>query len=101
MNHVFRWVWGILSLLSCGWLVIGLTVLSSATDKQMASAQAQQSAAYGLGTLAAAGGSTLVVLCTGVPALLLFAFLFWRNGVAIRESKRHEETIAAMRTRNE
>jgi uncharacterized membrane protein len=101
VEKVFRWVWGILTLLSCGWVTMGLMAVVDVADKQLGTTQAQTSAAYQAGTMLGGGISTAFFLCTGVPALLLFAFLFWRNGVAIRESKRHEETIAAMRARYE
>lgn len=101
VEKVFRWVWGILTLLACGWVSLGLMSVVNVADKQLGSAQAQASAAYQAGTMIGGGISTALFLCTGVPALLLFGFLYWRNGVAIRESKRHEETIAAMRARYE
>lgn len=94
---VFRIVWGILTLLSVGWICYGISTLTSVTGNQLSTAEAQRSAGYQAGTLLGGGIGLTVVLCTGVPALLIFGILYWRNGVAIRETKKHNQMVDAMR----
>lgn len=94
---VFRIVWGILTLLALGWICYGITTLASVTGEQLNTTEAQASAGYQAGTVIGGGIGLTVVLCTGVPALLIFGILYWRNGVAIRETKKHNQMVDAMR----
>jgi hypothetical protein len=95
----FRIVWGILTLLSIGWMCYGLTVTATVTNNQLETAQARSSEAYQAGTMLGASAGLSFFVCSGLPFLLVFGLLYWRNGVAIREAKRHEQTIEAMRRR--
>lgn len=93
----------VLAILSLGWIVWGLSVTGGAvgTSSERADATYQQdsieraSATVGIGI--GAGLSTAIFLCTGLPLLLLFSLLAWRNGVGLREKQRHEEMLAAVR----
>lgn len=88
----FRIVWGILTLLSIGWVCYGITVTASAVNTTTDTVNAQ-STAYQAGTAIGAGLSITVFLCTGIPLLLFFGFLYWRNGVAIREARRFNKSM--------
>lgn len=101
MARTFRIVWGLLTLAALGWVCYGLTVTSGAVGSQLGTTTAQRSEAFQAGTLIGGGLGVGFFLCTGLPFLLLFGFLYWRNGVAIRESKRHAETIQALGNRGE
>jgi hypothetical protein len=96
LAKTFRIVWGILTLLAMSWLCYGLTTVSNVASNQLESATARSSDAYQAGTAIGASLGIGFFLCTGFPFLLLFGFLYWRNGVAIREAKRHAQTIEAM-----
>lgn len=116
MNRAFRWIWGIATLLSCGWIVYGLAATSAVVSQVASVTPTVQvvknaagtpvatvdpkliQAAAAAGTVVGAGISTTIFLCTGIPALLLFGFLYWRNGVAMRNAKQHAETIDALKT---
>lgn len=99
LARTFRIVWGLLTLLAVGWLCYGLTTVSNVASNQLDSAVARNSEAYQAGTAIGASLGIGFFLCTGLPFLLLFGFLYWRNGVAIREAKRHAQTIEAMQRR--
>ena len=38
-----------------------------------------------------------IFLCTGIPLFFFFALLAWRNSVGLRNERKHQETLAAMR----
>lgn len=113
LARTFRWVWGILTLMSCGWIVYGLSATSSAVTQVISITPTVITNAAGtpLPTAdpelvqaatvigAGIGGSITIgiVLCTGVPLFLFFGFLYWRNGVAIRRAREHAETIDAIK----
>ncbi len=64
------------------------------TDAQSGSVKTESASDLGIGI-----GATLSLgtfLCTGLPFFLFFGFLFWRNGVAMRDSKRHQETLSVL-----
>jgi len=86
----FRGVWGLLFLVSIAGMCYG--TMASAGDPAMEG----RSEAYQAGAFL---GGFSFVLCIGVPAALIFGLLYWRNGVAIREAKRHVQTIQAMQGR--
>ena len=95
----FRIVWGILTLISLAWMCYGITVTASVTNDQLETTQALNSEAYQAGTVLGASAGLSFFLCSGLPFLLVFGLLYWRNGVAIREAQRHEQTIKALRGR--
>lgn len=114
MARAFRWVWGILTLLSCGWVVYGLAVTGNVFTRQVTAATVTPqtytnslgtpiatsdpkliTAAGAVGSTIGAGISTSIILCTGLPFLLIFGFLYWRNGVAIRHAREHAEMLDA------
>lgn len=94
---VFRAVWGILLLLSLGWICYGVTSTAGIVGNQLNTSEARNSEGFQAGTVIGGGLGLTFFLCTGVPLLLLFGILYWRNGVAIRETKKHNQTIQAMR----
>lgn len=94
MAKFFQFIWGIATLLSLGWLCYGMSIVLNVTDRQMARATSEAAQA---GTAIGAGISSSIVLCTALPMLLIFGFLYWRNSVAIREARKHEQTIEAIR----
>ena len=97
MAGCFRIGWGILTLLALGWIAYGVIASLGATGSQLNTAEAQASAGYQAGTLIGGGIGLSIFLCTGLPLLLVFGILYWRNGVAIRETKKHNQMVDAMR----
>lgn len=93
MQRIFRVIWGILTLLALGWMCYGLFVSSSAyAEVAGRSTNNAQQAGAALGASMGVGA----FLCTGAPFLVLFAVLYWRNGVALREVKQHNEMLDAV-----
>lgn len=97
MAGCFRWVWGILTILALLWLVYGCSVSVNAGNTI--------TSAYGFANTpenqaGAFIGSMAVFFCIGAPLLLIFGILYWRNGVAIRETKKHNQMVDAMRRRH-
>lgn len=88
----------VLALVALLWMIYGFSVTGRVASNQFQSEPAQTSAAYQAGTTIGAGIATSFVLCTGAPLLFLFALLAWRNGVGLTSKKRHEETIAALKS---
>ncbi len=97
MAGVFRFVWGILLLLSFGWICYGVTTTAGLVGDQLKTTAAQTSEGFQAGTMIGGGLGLTFFLCTGLPLVLLFGVLYWRNGVAIRETKKHNQMIQAMR----
>lgn len=114
MARTFRWVWGILLLLSLLWICYGLTATGQAFSQVVSATPTGQANAIATadpqvvkaGTVIGAsigGGIGLAFfLCSGVPLALIFGLLYWRNGVAIRRAREHAEiinaTVAASKT---
>lgn len=96
MQRFWRTVWGILTLLSIGWICYGVYA-SSMAYSQVAS-QTTSEAGKGGAAIGASIGLT-GFLCIGVPLFILFAVLYWRNGVAIRRAYEHAEMMDALRAR--
>lgn len=95
-----KWLFIVLALLALGWMVLGLSATSSAFQTGVArnaALEGVQQDAANTGTTIGAGLTSTFTLCTGLPLLLLFSFLAWRNAVGIREKKRHEELLQATR----
>jgi hypothetical protein len=99
MAGVFRVVWGLLTLLAVGWIGYGLLTSLDVTGTQLNSAAARSSQGFQAGTLIGGGIGITFFLCTGLPFFLIFGLLYWRNGVAIRETKKHNQMIAAVQRR--
>lgn len=97
MSGCFQWLWGILFLLAMAWVCYGAVTFFSATGSQLNTVEAQQSEGFAAGTVIGGGLGIAFFLCTGIPLLILFGILYWRNRVAIREAKRHNQTIQVMR----
>lgn len=98
MTKFFRAFWGILLLLSIGWICLGVMATSQSvveTDAEFADAETEDASDLGIGI--GASLSLSVVLCTGLPFFILFGLLYWRNGVKLQEDKRHQEQLDAMR----
>jgi len=119
MKRTFRIVWGLLTLASCGWIGYGLLATGSAFTQVVTQATPTVAVinnslgtpiattdpkliqgAQALGATVGSGLSVAVFLCTGVPFLLIFGFLYWRNGVAMRQEKQHAETIEALKSKS-
>lgn len=118
MQRTFRLIWGLLTLASCGWLIYGVAatgnavgqVVTQPTPTTVVIKNAQGTAvatsdpqliqgAQALGATIGGGIGLTLFLCTGLPGLVVFGFLYWRNGVAMRRAKEHAETIEALKTR--
>lgn len=98
-EHFFRIVWGVLTLISLAWMCYGVTVTATVTNDQLETVSARNSEAYQAGTMLGASAGLSFFVCSGLPFLLIFGLLYWRNGVAIREARRHDQTLQAMRGR--
>ena len=104
---VFRVVWGIATLLSCGWIALGFAGTNYGATQTLSSiAEATPMLINGtpvptigaeLGVVVGSGIGITMTLCTGVPLFLFFLFLFWRAGVGIRNKRQHAEQLNAMR----
>lgn len=91
--RLFRNVWGVLTLMSLGWICYGLMVSSQAytevateTTSEAGQAGAAIGASMGMG----------IFICIGLPFLLLFLILYSRAGSAIRREEMHVEMMAAV-----
>lgn len=95
-----KWLFTLLALLALAWIVMGLSATSNAFQTGVArnaALEGVQQDAANTGTTLGAGLTSTVTLCTGLPLLLLFSLLAWRNAVGIREKKRHQEVLQALR----
>jgi hypothetical protein len=99
-QRFLRNLWGIITLLSCGWIAFGLIATSSAVNQVMSTPvpgdETMQAAAV-VGTGLGAGLGITFFVCTGLPFFLFAAILYWRNGVAIRQAQQHTEMVNATR----
>lgn len=93
LQQFWRVTWGILTLLSIGWMCYGLVASSNAYSSVTKTASSE---AYKGGAALGATAGIGIFLCTGIPFFLLFVILYWRNGVAITRAKQHAETINAI-----
>src|SRR5574342_1176751 len=99
MARFFRFLWGLLFLASCGWVSYGVLVTGNVANQVLSAATATPNGlptldptlakgATATGVFIGSGLSLAFFLCSGLPALLIFGFLYWRNGVALREAKK-------------
>lgn len=96
MQRVWRNIWGILTILSMGWMCYGVyasTVAYSEVAGKTASEAGKGGAAIG-----ASIGLTGFI-CVGAPFFILFVVLYWRNGVAIKRAQEHAEMMNALANR--
>lgn len=100
MTGCLRLGWGLLTLAALVWIGYGLLVTASVTGEQLSTTTAQGSEAYQAGTVLGGSLGLAFFLCSGLPFAILFGLLYWRNGVAIREVKKHNQMIDAMRRRS-
>lgn len=95
-RQIFFWI---LALLALGWIILGFATGSDVSTQMYAENALETDetmrTASDLGTTLGAGIGYTFFLCTGLPFLLLFSFLAWRNGVGLREERRHQELMAA------
>lgn len=97
---------GVLAILALLWIVYGFVATSSAASNVMATpvavatdsvlSQSEAQAATNAGVALGTGLGIGIFACTGLPFLLIFGLLSWRNSVGLKTQKRHEETLAAM-----
>lgn len=100
MARVFRWVWGILLLLTLLWLGNAFLSLGEITNESLQQAENSRNIeAAQAGTIIGSGIGLTTILCIGMPFFIFFGLMYWRNGVAIREARRHQQTVEAMRGR--
>lgn len=109
MERTFRWIWGILTLLSLAWMCYGVSisgqafnaVVSTPVNTQGMDAEtAEMAEAAGfVGAGLGAGLGMTFFMCSGIPFFLLFLILYWRNGVAINRKREHAQTLRALSSR--
>lgn len=105
--------WGVLTLLSLAWICGGVLLTGQAVSEVVSVTPTTALIRNTAGTPVATVNPTAVAvgtaigatissglgitffLCTGIPFLLIFAFLYWRNGVALRSERQHAERLAA------
>ena len=113
MARTFRWIWGILTLASCGWIFYGISATGTAVNQVISTTPTAivnaagtllptadpelVQAATAIGASIGGGLGLAFFLCSGIPLFLFFAFLYWRNGAAIRRAREHTETIDAIK----
>lgn len=93
MQRFWRTIWGILTLLSMGWLCYGVYASTMAYNE--VASKTTSEAGKGGAAIGASIGLT-GFMCIGVPLFILFAVLYWRNGVAIRRAYEHAEMMNAL-----
>lgn len=92
------WIFRILALLALSWIVLGFIVTGNAANETAQATNPQgdvEKAGTVLGLAICSSGSIAVFLCTGLPFLLTFALLAWRNGAGLRIEQRHLETLSS------
>lgn len=92
----------VLALLALLWIGAGFIISSDAYTETVEenAVTAQSQAMQDAGEAGAAIGATIgltIFLCTGLPFLLLFSLLAWRNGAGLKAEQRHQEMLAAQR----
>lgn len=97
LQKTWRVIWGFLALVSAGWICYGFYVANYAAN---AVSRPDDGAAEQIGTALGTSIGIGFFLCTGLPFFVVFAFLFWRNNVAITRARRHADTINALRSRS-
>ena len=87
----------ILALLALVWILFGISTTGQVVDNTVAeSSRYGSSTAYQAGVAIGAGLGLTFFICTGLPFLVTFSLLAWRNGVGARNEQRHQEMIGAI-----
>lgn len=76
-----------------GLVLVGGAAANTSAENPYGGASAS---AYNLGIGLGAATLMTVVFCTGLPMLLLFSLLAWRNGAGLRAERRHQKQLAAL-----
>jgi hypothetical protein len=86
----------LLALLALGWIALGFwsTSTYNATRNAEVGAEVSERPGYQAGQVVGSGLALTFFLCTGLPLLLTFSLLAWRNGVGLRNERRHQEEVA-------
>lgn len=95
-TRVWRNIWGVLALLSMGWICYGLYASTMAFG-QVATPTASKATHAGA-TIGASLGIG-IYLCTGLPFLVIFLYAYSRAGAAIRSERQHQEMLEAINQR--
>lgn len=90
--RIWRNVWGVLTLLSFGWICYGLVISSTAYGEVATGATSATQAGAAIGASLGLG----VFLCTGLPFALLFLYAYGRAGASIRTERQHQEMMDAV-----
>lgn len=106
--RILRWFWGILTILSCGFILWSFVFASGVYTNSVNDIQASGTENQDAQQAGAAIGTTIglgIYLLCGVPVFLVSAFLYWRNGVGMQKKKdredterRHQEQLQAMQS---
>lgn len=92
--RLWRNIWGVLVLLSLGWVCYGFSASGQAYTNTV---EGSTSTAYQGGAAIGAGLGITFFICSALPFLLLFGFLYMRAGSNLRSEIQHEETLRTMR----
>lgn len=96
-------IWGVFAVLALGWVCFGVFASGSALDEVTSTPvatvegveQANLQTARDAGATIGAGLGLTFFLCSGLPFLILFLLLAWRNNAGYRNEERHLETLNA------
>jgi hypothetical protein len=85
----------ILAVLALAWMALGFLSTSSYNTKRNVEvgAETSTSAGYQAGQVVGSGMVITFFLCTGLPALVTFSLLAWRNAVGLRNERMHREEV--------
>ncbi len=107
--RILRWFWGILTLLSCAFLMWSVVFASDVLNSGLEDIQNDDSVQYQeaaeAGAVIGTGLGLSLYLCIGFGIFIPSAFLYWRNGVGMERKKdkeeterRHQEQLSAMQS---
>lgn len=88
---------GGLALLVAAIMVI--MIISTATAEPDPDPGVENQDAYEAGWAIGSGIAATAVLCVGLPVFLGLALLSWRNAVGLRNERRHQEQMRAIRNK--
>lgn len=101
MKRIFVWIWGILVLLSCGWIVYGIALSGQAftavVGTPVPGVDAEIQAAGIVGAGLGAGAGVTFFLCTGGPVFLIALLFYVMTSGRIRREQQHAELLNATR----
>lgn len=91
-------LFGVLFILALLYTCGGLWYTSSIASRNIQDNSSQENTeARNVGTGIGAGIIYAIVLCPGIPLLLLFGLLSWRNSAGLATERRHQEQLNALR----